>query len=309
MNTPVILSLGEVLWDLFPDGEKFGGAPANFACHAAILGADASIVSAVGNDKHGREACSILERFGVDTSLVQIAGGVSTGTVGVALDESGKPTFTIHDNAAWDQVQWTDELESRLRKADAVYFGTLGQRSVIARRTLRRCVVSASRNGIPRVLDINLRAPFFDGELIRESIALAGILKLSDEELPEVCAACGIDPNETPETQLRLLLKTEDLELAVMTCGAEGAVLVTTDEIVKQPGIPTAVQDTVGAGDSFTAAFMLGLLRKDPYEKVLEDACTVAATVCSHSGAVPARLDQPSDTVRKPTLNSTLRQK
>ncbi len=282
-----ILSLGEVLWDLFPEAERFGGAPANFACHAAILGAKVSMVSAVGDDQYGREAMKILRRYSVDVSLLQVIPGARTGTVGVELDGAGKPTFTIHEDSAWDRIEWTGDLESRVTSSDAVYFGTLGQRSAVSRNTIRRCIETAREIGIPRVVDINLRPPFFGSGMIRESIQLASILKLSDEELSEVCEACSIERRDSPYAMLQQLMDTQRLDLVVMTRGAKGAVLATHDGIIKQPGIPTMVQDTVGAGDSFTAAFLLGLLRGDSYEQNLLKACSTAAAVCSHSGAVP----------------------
>ncbi len=286
MESPIIVSLGEVLWDLFPEGERFGGAPANFACHAAILGANVSMVSAVGGDRHGCEALDILRDYGIDVSLMQTVSDAATGTVGVALDSAGKPNFTIHENSAWDRIKWSDEIEARVKETDAVYFGTLGQRSEVSRRTIRRCIDAARDAGIPRIVDINLRSPFFDNDLIRESIELASILKLSDDELPEVSSACGIHSSASPETLLRHLLESQNLDLVVMTCGAQGATLATPDGVVRQQGIQTQVKDTVGAGDSFAAAFLLGLLRSEPHDQILHKACAIAAAACSHSGAV-----------------------
>ena len=287
MQQPQIISLGEVLWDLFPDRESFGGAPANFACHVAILGGHVAMVSAVGDDRYGREAIEILRGFGIDVSLLQVIADAHTGTVGIVLDEGGRPTFTIHEGSAWDRISWNEELESRVTKVDAVYFGTLGQRSEVARNTIRRCVEAARTAGIPRVLDINLRRPFFDSAMICESIQLASILKLSDDELSEVCIALGIDSHNDHNAILREFVDTQNLDLVVMTRGAQGAVLVTSNEVIEQPGIPTVITDTVGAGDSFTAAFLLGLLRGESHSMNLFTACTVAAAVCSQSGAVP----------------------
>jgi fructokinase len=287
MKKPVILSFGEVLWDLFPDGERFGGAPANFACHAAILGADVWMVSAVGDDRRGHVAMNILRDYGIDVRLLQIIPGAPTGTVGVALDGEGKPTFTIHEGSAWDRLAWNQELEARVTAADAVYFGTLGQRDEASRDTIRRCVKRARAVGVPRVVDVNLRPPFFDEASVRASIELASILKLSDDEISVVSAACGIHPGGPPEPLLRQLLETQDLDLVVLTCGAQGAVLATPAGVIHQPGIAVTVRDTVGAGDAFTASFLLGLLRGEPHAENLRNACAVAAAVCSHSGAVP----------------------
>lgn len=290
MNNPKIMSLGEVLWDLFPHGEQFGGAPANFACHAAILGADTSMVSAVGVDPHGRSAIDILRKYGVDVSLMQTCPDAATGTVGIELDEKGKPTFTIHEDSAWDRLAWNDALGAKTAIVDAIYFGTLGQRSQVARTTIRQAL--RANSNVPRILDINLRPPFFDATLIRESIELASILKLSDEELATVNDACGVpsDGSSLIQTdQLLQLLEQTNLDMVIMTRGAEGAVLATSDGIVEQPGISATVVDTVGAGDSFTAAFLLGLLRGESHEDNLQNACVVAAGVCAHAGAVPDR--------------------
>ncbi|MBI5802304.1 MAG: carbohydrate kinase [Verrucomicrobia bacterium] len=287
MNKLRILSCGEVLWDLFPDGVRFGGAPANFACHAAILGGAVTMLSAVGNDERGDEAISILKGFGINSSLVQRIADAQTGSVSVSLDAAGKPSFKIHADSAWDHIAWTEALEERIAGVNAIYFGTLGLRGATSRATMQRALGIAKAHGIVRVLDVNLRRPFYDASLIRESIARASVLKLSDDELSAIILACCVTPETMPEDTLRALLTQFGLDLVVMTRGAHGALLVTADATVDQPGILTDVVDTVGAGDSFTAALVLGLLRGEPYPTVLRQACEVAASVCSRSGAVP----------------------
>lgn len=287
MSRPMILSLGEVLWDLFPEGACFGGAPANFACHAAALGADVAMLSAIGDDSRGREALEILRGYGIDVSLIQTIADAPTGAVGVSLDANGKPTFTIHEGSAWDQIPWTTELESRIAGADAVYFGTLGQRGGPSRATIRRALEVAKASGTARVLDVNLRAPFYDDNLIRESVEFASVLKLSDAELAEVATACEIAPAGGAEQILRALLERFGLDLVVMTRGAEGAILVSPAEMVDQPGVPTDVRDTVGAGDAFTAVLVSGLLRGESLKTIARSACERAAAVCALPGAVP----------------------
>lgn len=290
MNQHRIISFGEVLWDLFPEGARFGGAPANFACHAAVQGAEVSMVSAVGDDARGKEAIEILKEYGIQTDLIQISDTASTGSVGVELDDKAKPTFTIHENSAWDGVSWQSGIEDRIVNADLVYFGTLGQRNEPSRTTIRRAMKIAQSAGIPRILDVNLRAPFFDPSMIRESIDHASILKLSDDELDEVCSACSVSSSGSPEESLLDLLTTCQLDLVVMTRGANGALLALPGQTYDQAGIPTTVRDTVGAGDSFTASFATGMLRGDSYEMILRDACETAAAVCAQLGAVPEAL-------------------
>jgi fructokinase len=284
---PAILSCGEMLWDLFPAGPRFGGAPANFACHAALHGARVALLSAVGDDPRGREATAILRRFGLDPSLVQTIADAPTGTVGVSVDAAGKPTFEIHAGSAWDRIAWTPALETHLAGVDAIYFGTLGQRDPVSRATIRRALAVATSRGRLRVLDVNLRRPFFDAALIRESVAEATVLKLSDDELDAVLAACGVPPGPDPTASLRALLVRHRLDLVALTRGAAGALLVSATEVIDQPGIPTLVRDTVGAGDSFTAALVVGLLRGEPLNTLARVACETAAAVCAHAGALP----------------------
>jgi len=286
-HPPSILSLGEVLWDLFPEGPRFGGAPANFACHAAALGANVSMASAVGNDPRGSEALAILQAYGINVSPIQVVENAPTGTVHVHLDPNGKPSYTIEENAAWDRIAWNPELESALDKAEAVYFGTLGQRSDLSRTTILHALDLAKASDTPRILDINLRAPFFNPTVIRESVGRASVLKLSDEEVEPVAAACGLGPADHPAATLKALREVHGLDLVVMTRGADGALLLSPTETIDQAGIPTEVRDTVGAGDSFTAALVTGLLRGDALGNIARNACETAASVCAQRGAVP----------------------
>lgn len=287
MSDKKILSIGEILWDLFPDGKKFGGAPANFACHAAIQNNIVSMLSAVGRDAQGDEARRILEAYAIDCSLLQSNHQAPTGMVSVDIDAAGKPRFAIHENSAWDQIVWSQELESCIDQFDAIYFGTLAQRSSVTRETIRRTLVRAKQKGILRVFDVNLRSPFFNDTIIRESIEWSSILKLSDEELERVALACDIPAQFNDESKLKQLLNQFDLDLVAMTCGPDGAVLVSKLEMLVEPGIPTTVVDTVGAGDSFTAALVTGWLRGDSLASIARYACETASATCSHRGAVP----------------------
>ncbi len=282
-----IVAIGDGLWDLFPDGPRFGGATANYACHASILGAEVQMVSGVGSDKRGDALLQVYRKHGVNTDLVQVLQDFPTGVVEVELTKFGLPTFTIGENAAWDHWEWNQEIETTVRKADALYFGTLGQRGQSARAGIRKALAIAQDQNIPRILDINLRSPFYDDALIRESIALCSVLKLSDEELAEVGQACEWTKTLNDTDALGELRSKFGLDLVVMTRGAEGALLIHSDGMVEHPGLPATVVDTVGAGDSFTASLTLGLLAGKEYAEILENACMVASGVCSHAGAVP----------------------
>lgn len=283
-----IISFGDMLWDLFPEAPRFGGAPGNYACHIARLGGEVYMVTGVGTGQRGSAALEVLRGQGVKDELVQRLEDYPTGIVTVEVDEGGKPTFEIGEDAAWDHWEWNQAIEDKVRSADAVCFGTLGQRGKSPRAGIRKAMQLAKDAGIMRVHDVNLRPPFFDDALIRDSLALCSVYKLSDDELERVCQACAIPLSTDPLDSLRVILEKYELDTLVMTKGAEGAVLLTTDSVFSQPGVPATIVDTVGAGDSFTAALTLGLLRNDPYPEVLRNACEVAAQVCSHAGAVPA---------------------
>ena len=219
-------------------------------------------------------------------------GTSSNGSAGgdegaVEVDDDGKPTFVIHQGSAWDNLTWNDAIASRIATVDAIYFGTLGQRDPVSRATIREAVETAALAGIPRVLDINLRPPFFDAEMIRDSVQLASILKLSDDELVEVCSACSISETSRSNVMLQGLLEFGNLDIVVLTRGKDGAMLITPDDTVTQNGISANVIDTVGAGDSFTASFLIGELRGEPRKQNLQRSCEIAAATCAHSGAVP----------------------
>ncbi len=280
---PQIAAVGEVLWDVFPEGPRFGGAPANFACHVAAMGASSSIVSCVGDDPFGRDAATFLQQHGVDTTHLQVSPQ-PTGTVQVELDDEGRPMFTIAEPVAWDFLAWSSNLDSLTAELQAICFGTLGQRNEASRQTIQRCV-AGTPNHCLRVLDINLRPPFIEESILRRSLELANILKLNDDELTTVAQLIGAKGSEID--RLRAVQQAWDLQLIALTRGSQGSVLVTTDEVSDREGQTVAVADTVGAGDSFTATMITGLLRGEPLDEIHRQAAQVAAYVCTQSGAVP----------------------
>lgn len=280
MHPPTIISCGEVLWDLFPDGAKFGGAPANFAAHAARLGARVSMLSAVGADERGDEALRLLRQHGIATHLVSTLADARTGSVGVSLDAAGRPRYEIHADAAWDRLAWTPGLDEAIHQAEAIYFGTLGQRDARSRETLRRALSLATGLGRLRMLDVNLRAPFFSAELICESIAHASHLKLSEEEAPQILAA-------TACRSMEHLRERFGLRLIALTRGPEGAWIITAERSLDLPGRCVTVADTVGAGDAFSAALLTSLLRQTSLEDAAESALHLSSQTCTHPGALP----------------------
>jgi fructokinase len=280
-----IVGIGEILWDVFPDGARFGGAPANFACHAAALNGSASIVSCVGQDTLGEQALAALADRHVSTDGVARLPDRPTGTVTVEIDELGKPAYRFGLDDAWDHLAWSTELAELARQTQAVCFGTLGQRNSASRETIQH-FVAATPAAAWRVCDINLRSPFYDAAVIRQSVAAANVLKLNDEELPIVAAACGVPGRDADA--LAQLASRFSLRAVALTRGAEGAILLRGNESSDCPGMPVEVRDTVGAGDAFTAALVLGLLRGDELETINRRAGQIAAFVCSQPGATPS---------------------
>jgi fructokinase len=292
---PNIVGAGELLWDLFPDGPRFGGAPVNFACHAAALGADVHVMTSVGNDALGRQALAALQSHGVKTDGVAICNTAPTGTVQVSVDGDAKATFAFAPDVAWDRLQWSQPLERLAAECDAVCFGTLAQRSAQSRQTIQR-FVAATRSGALRVFDINLRPPFYSEKVIRDSLQLANVLKLNDDELPILAAMCGATGDDIDVlVQLAICF---DLQSVALTRGPKGAILMHVGEIRKTTGLPVTVKDTVGAGDAFTAALVLGLLRHDPLDLINRRACAVAAYVCTQAGATPQLPDELTEPFR-----------
>lgn len=284
-QAPAVVGLGEILWDVFPEGPRFGGAPANFACHAAQLGAAAFMVSAIGGDELGTKALKALEDKNVNAAQVARSAH-PTGVVNVMLDSAGKASYEFAADTAWDHLEWSEELQILAEQAAAVCFGSLGQRSDISRKTIQRFAAAVPAETGLRVFDINLRPPFYSEEILLASLVLANILKLNDDELPVLAKLCGLKGSETE--QMQELSRRYDLKLVALTRGEKGAVLVRGEDISEHPGVPTTIADTVGAGDAFTASLVMGLLNQDPLNAINERACRIASFVCSQPGATPA---------------------
>jgi fructokinase len=280
-----ILALGEVLWDYFPDGARFGGAPANFACHCAALGAQTSLGTRIGADELGRLAGAFLDERQIDTQAIQVDEQYPTGIVDVQLDDFGKPTFTIREGVAWDHLQPSAELDKLCKAADAIYFGTLSQRSPETRSTILQLVTSESANRLC-LLDLNLRVPFYDTATIDASLQAANALKINDSELATVGEALEIPGSEFE--RLETLRQRYELRLLALTRGTEGSCLMTADQLSERPRRDVPVVDTVGAGDAFTAALAVGHLSNLPLDQVHEWAIELATFVCGQAGAVPA---------------------
>jgi fructokinase len=279
-----IIGIGEVLWDLLPSGMQLGGAPANFAYHAHALGARASVVTRVGDDGFGHALLKRLDEQGIANGTVQVDADAPTGTVTVALSENGIPNYIIHEKVAWDRLAVTASALNAIREADAICFGSLAQRSEPSRTSIQRLVSAAPAEAL-RVFDVNLRQKYFSGEIIEQSLRLANVLKLNDGELPVLARVFGL--TGSTRHQIEQLAQKFSLQLVALTRGPAGSLLFQNGQWSDCPSVPVEIVDTVGAGDAFTAALVMGLLRKMELEEINWLADEVARYVCTCAGATP----------------------
>ena len=277
----IIVGIGEILWDMLPSGKALGGAPANFAYHAGRLGEEGWAVSAVGDDSLGREILDLVASKGLH-SMIAVTDK-PTGTVQVELDARGVPTYNIMEDVAWDNIPFTPEMEELAKRADAVCFGSLVQR-MNSRPSVMR-FIRAMRPDALKVFDINLRQHYYSCEVLEESLMLADILKINDEEIRIVAGLFGLSDDAV--TACRELIETFDLKLVILTKGPEGSEVITADKVIPQGVDDVEIVDTVGAGDSFTAAFTVAYLRGDSLADAQRLASETASYVCSRKGAMP----------------------
>jgi fructokinase len=279
-----IIGIGEVLWDLFPQGKQLGGAPCNFVFHANKLGANALAVSAVGNDENGQEISKLLHKKNISEELIQV-NEKPTGTVEVKLNDQGVPEYIIHENVAWDYIRFDSTVEQWLSETDIICFGSLAQRNKTSRESIIRMLKSASPETL-FVFDINLRQNYYSKEIIESSMQSCHVLKLNGEELQIITGLFGLSGNNE-EIQVRELMERFNLQLVALTNGSKGSLLMTPSEKSYLPTPKVQVKDTVGAGDSFTAAMIVGFAKGDPLKKIHQKAIDISAFVCTQDGAMP----------------------
>lgn len=278
-----VIGIGELLFDVFPAGKKLGGAPVNFAYHVQQLGLDSLAVSAIGKDPLGDEILSLLEQKDIKGYVPRV--DAPTGTVQVSLDAEGVPTFTIMEDVAWDRIPFSEELGKEASRCSAICFGSLAQRSVTSHETIRRVVNMAPKEALI-IFDINLRQHFYSKDLIEESLRECNILKINETEFELVMPLLG-----SKETDYRKgsewLMKEYEINTVILTCGAEGSYIFADDFVSFEPTPKVEVADTVGAGDSFTAAFCASLLKGESMKDAHRKAVEVSAYVCTQTGAMP----------------------
>jgi fructokinase len=279
-----IVGLGEALWDILPSGKHLGGAPLNFVYIASLLGEDAIVATRVGKDSFGNEIRRELGARNLDPSGIQIDPILPTGTVNVTF-KNDQPQYEIRQPVAWDALEWSPEWKEIAARADAVCFGTLAQRASKSRKTIENFLENTSSHCL-RVLDINLRRPFYSPELIESSLFRTNVLKLNEVELPEVAAMFGLN-RETTEAEIQAVLRKFGIRVGLVTCGEHGAIAAKDDRVVKHPGFSVKVRDTIGAGDAFTAAATHCLLAGMDLERTLTVANRWASWVASQPGGMP----------------------
>lgn len=280
---PVILGLGELLWDDFPDGRRPGGAPANFAYHAGLLDADVGIISRVGDDQAGRDLIAEIELAEVDPVLVQTDPAHPTGVVSVELD-NGQPSYTIHP-AAWDHIEATQDIIDTVAGADAVCFGTLAQRHADSRSAIQTCIQAAAKSGTLVVFDVNLRQTFYGRDVLEPSLKAASIVKLNGDEVVVVGELLGLPTD--PHKFAACLQEQFGVSCVCITRGGDGCLLLEGSETADIPGVEIELVDAVGAGDAFTAALVVSTLEGFPLDARGEIANAVGALVASRAGAMP----------------------
>ncbi len=285
-----VVGLGEVLWDVLPEGKKLGGAPANFAYHAGqFLGSDNTIaISALGEDALAEETIEALREHNLNDLLPRVP--YPTGTVQVTLAEGGIPTYDIKENVAWDNIPFDDDIAAIARNCRAVCFGSLAQRNIVSRTTIQK-FLDATPDDCLKIFDINLRQQFYTKEIIQESIRRCNILKINDEELVLIGRMFGY-PGLDIENKCWLILGKYNLDMLVLTCGTNGSYVFTPGAVSFQETPKVTVADTVGAGDSFTGSFVGSILNGKSVPEAHHTAVRVSAFVCTQNGAMPVVPDE-----------------
>ena len=281
-----VISIGEILWDVFPEGKKAGGSSMNVALNLHKQGINSQFISAVGNDENGKELIEFLASNDFPTHLIQVSA-LPTSTVPVKLDEHKQATYTILEPVAWDAIELTNELVDAVKNADALVYCSLTCRNETSRNTIFNLLKHAKL----KVFDINLREPFYTIATLKQLLAAADILKVNEHELVYLKNELYLS-GSTDEQLLKQLSHAFDIQIICLTIGDKGAYALHDDFLHHHKGYAVKVADTVGAGDSFLATFIASYLNGYLIDTVLDRACKVGAFVASQHGANPAYGDE-----------------
>ena len=284
MYDRLVVGMGEALWDVLPEGKKIGGAPANFASHAGQFGLRSCAVSAVGHDMLGTELLENFDRKGVKYHIDHVP--YPTGTVQIEIDQAGIPMYDIKENVAWDNIPFTPALEQLASQTGAICFGSLAQRNVVSRATISSFLDAMPKDDTLVIFDVNLRQGFYNKDILCNSMKRCNILKINDEELVTVSRMFGY-PGIDLQDKCWILLGKYNLKMLILTCGINGSYVFTPGNVSFQPTPTVEVADTVGAGDSFTAAFIASILKGKSVQEAHRLAVETSAFVCTQQGAMP----------------------
>ncbi len=292
----MILALGEILFDVFPDYRRLGGAPFNFAFHLKQLGFPVRFVSRVGEDRNGIEIRAAVKAHGFNPADLQVDSRHATGTVAVSLNDTGVPTFDILPNVAYDHIDFTPAVGSLLEDCTLIYFGTLIQRTDCGFKNLQR-ILSARKSNTKCLYDINLRPGGYTSQVVRESLNHADLLKLNEEEL-DVLKAMHVQKRDE-DRFVAFLREHYAIGVVALTRGHSGSTLFTADgRFDATTPVVENIVDTVGAGDAFASVLAAGYLRDLPAPKILNAATRLAAHLCTVAGAIPDDSDLYADVVQ-----------
>lgn len=281
----IVVGMGEALWDVLPEGKKIGGAPANFAYHVSQFGLPSCVVSAIGDDALGKEIIENFTSKGLDQLIAEVP--YPTGTVQVEIDQTGIPLYDIKENVAWDNIPYTEHLDALAKRTKAICFGSLAQRNVVSRETINHFLDTMPKDDDSlTVFDVNLRQGFYNKEILCKSMQNCNILKINDEELITVSRMFGY-PGIDLQDKCWILLGKYNLKMLILTCGINGSYVFTPGNVSFQPTPKVEVADTVGAGDSFAAAFIASILKGKSVTEAHSIAVKTSAYVCTQKGAMP----------------------
>ncbi|MDO6516656.1 carbohydrate kinase family protein [Zobellia uliginosa] len=277
-----IVCFGEVLWDVFPTHEKIGGAPLNVALRLQSLGNQVAIISRIGEDEKGREIEKSIIEKGINTENLQVDRELNTGIVQVTLSQNGSASYDITFPRAWDHIQIDDKAIKATQSADAFIYGSLVARDDESKHTLYELLKLAKY----KIFDVNLRAPYYNMEVLGHLMKEADFIKFNDDEILEIGQELGSKSNSL-DGNISFIAELTDTKSICVTRGAHGAILYYRDNFYENKGYPIEVVDTVGAGDSFLASLINGLIKAEDPQKTIDFACAIGAMVAGREGANP----------------------
>ena len=278
-----VICFGEVLWDMVGNKGLIGGAPLNVCYHLSKHGIDSRLISQVGKDQKGAELLSGISQLGVNTEMISVSPDLPTSEVLVHLAADGKVTYTIVENVAWDAIPYSEQYATEIAASDCFVFGSLASRSAVSKDSLFRYLAHAKW----KVIDLNLRQPYFDKQIIHQLLSSCNTLKINDDEFRLISEYFDITGSDEQEILMGILVQFPDINEIIVTWGADGARYFSSDLYLKVPAVKVEVVDTVGSGDAFLAAFLAGKLQQKSIQQCMHDAVVLSGFIAGSRGACP----------------------